>query len=70
VPAQHDDYSASVAQMQAQTDPGEQGTESQATTTAGEFERLRQMLAEHSGQTYWYESPMGSLDGLTFGVWS
>lgn len=46
VPLQHDDYSVSVAQMQTKTDPGEVGTESQPTTTAGEFERLRFAIHE------------------------
>jgi len=63
VPAQLDDYSTSTAQMQAQTDPGEQGTESQATTLAGELERLRYSIAEIKGQTYWYETGMN--DGNT-----
>jgi hypothetical protein len=59
-PAQHDDYSVSVAQMQTQTDPGEQGSESQATSLAGELERLRFAIAEAKGTTYWYETPQTS----------
>ena len=70
VPAQLDDYSASVAQMQAVTDPGESGSESQATTLAGELERLRNQLQEITGKTYWYETPHATLGELTFGVWS
>ena len=52
-----DDYSASVAQMQSQTDPGESGSESQPTTLAGELERLRFALADAKGTTHWYETP-------------
>ena len=70
IPGQFDDYSATVGQMQSTADPGESGTESQATTLAGELERLRFMLAEITGKTYWYQSPDVSLDELAFGVWS
>lgn len=55
-PAKMDDYSSSVAVMQTTTDPGEDGTESQATTLAGEIERLRFAIAEIKGTTYWYET--------------
>ena len=70
VPAQLDDYSASVAQMQSAANPGESGSESQATSLAGELERLRFIVAEHGDKTYWYESPLAGLDGLALGVWS
>ncbi len=56
VPAQMDDYSATVGQMQTQTDPGEQGSESQAASLAAELERLRFAIAEAKGTTYWYET--------------
>jgi hypothetical protein len=72
IPTQHDDYSASVAQMQSQVDGGEQGSESQATSTAGEFERLRFALAELKGTTYWYETAKYAapdLTGVILGVW-
>lgn len=46
IPAQLDDYSVSVGQMQTNTDPGEVGTESQATSLAGEIERLRFAIKE------------------------
>jgi hypothetical protein len=68
-PQMTDDYSASSSQMQSQTDPGESGAESQATTLAGELERLRYAVAELKGTTYWYSSAMGTTDGNTFGVW-
>lgn len=64
VPDQMDDYSASVGQMQTQSDPGEQGSESQAGSLAGELERIRHMLAEITGKTYWYETPDSDLSTL------
>lgn len=56
VPAQMDDYSSTVAQMQTTTDPGEVGTESQATSLAGELERIRFVLKEMKGTAQWYET--------------
>ena len=49
-----DDYSATVAQMQTTTDPYASGTESLATSTAGEIERLRFMFRQVFGLTQWY----------------
>lgn len=56
-----DDYSSNTTEMQTQTDPGEQGSESLSTDLAGELERIRYVLAEMKGQTYWYETAFGSL---------
>jgi hypothetical protein len=64
VPAQQDDYSSTVAQMKTNTDPGEDGSESQATTLAGEFERLRYVLKEMKGTQYWYETEFAVSDGI------
>jgi len=64
-----EDYSSSVGQMQSQTDPGEVGSESQATTAAAELERLRYAIAELKGETYWYTSALGTMAGATLGVW-
>ena len=61
VPDQHDDYSTSVAQMQSAVDPGELGSESQATSTAGELERLRYAIADAKGTTHWYQTPSTTL---------
>lgn len=58
VPLQQDDYSLNAAQMKLTVDPGEVGTESLATTQAGEFERLRFAILEMKGTTEWYESPI------------
>lgn len=59
-----DDYSTDVTQMQVMTDPGEVGSESKATTLAGEIARLRKLISEITGETQWYESPVASLTGL------
>lgn len=56
VPLQHDDYSINTVQMQTITDPGEVGTESLATTQAGEFERLRFAIKEIRGSAQWYST--------------
>lgn len=65
VPQQHDDYSSNAAQMQAATDPGEVGSESLATSLAGELERLRFAIKEAKGTSQWYESPGSSLATLS-----
>lgn len=64
IPTKVDDYSETLTQMRTQTDPGESGTESQATSLAGEIERLRNQLAEITGKTYWYQSPTSSIETL------
>ena len=62
-----DDYSATVSQMQSTVDPYASGTESQATSTAGEIERLRFMFKQIFGLSQWYrhdQAPtFGSLSG-------
>src|SRR3990167_4357663 len=64
-PSGVDDYSVSVAEMQTQTDPGESGSESLATSLAGELERIRFALKELKGKTYWYQTPASTIDELT-----
>lgn len=61
-PAGMDDYSTNTSQMQIQTSPGGVGTESLATSLAGEIARLRYVLARALGKTYWYESPSITLE--------
>lgn len=70
VPLQLDDYSATVAQMKTNTDPGEEGTESQPTTMAGEFERLRYAHKETKGTPQWYSTPFGSMSDFFFGTFT
>ncbi len=57
-------YSANATQMQTQTSPGGLGTESLATSLAGELERLRYMLVQIMGTTYWYQTPAATLLSL------
>lgn len=47
-------YSDNLSEMRAQTDPGEVGSESLATSLADDIERLRFTIAEMKGETYWY----------------
>jgi hypothetical protein len=70
IPAQLDDYSANAATMRLNTDPGESGTESLATSLAGELERLRYTILEMKtplnggvALTYWYQTASGSVAG-------
>ena len=51
-----DDYSTNVAQMQLQTSPGTVGDEALATSLAGEIERIRYMISQMIGGTYWYSA--------------
>lgn len=60
-----EDISATVAAMQAAVDPGETGSESQATNLTGEIQRLRNMLQEVIGKTYWYQTPATDLEALS-----
>lgn len=59
-PSGIEDASASVADMQATTNPGGSGTESLATDLLGEIKRLRYVVQRLVG-TYWYSTPVGTL---------
>lgn len=59
-----DDFSTNVSQMQSTTDPGEVGSESLATSVAGEIARLRHLIKEITGETQWYTSPDASISTL------
>lgn len=63
-PAGVDDASADVTSYRADADPGEQGTESLPTSLEGELRRIRRILREITGRTFWYESPDNSI-GIT-----
>lgn len=52
-----DDYSTSLAQMQAVTDPYPSGAESLATSGSGELERLRYVIKQITGEAQWYIDP-------------
>lgn len=57
IPASIEDYSADVATMQSTTDPGGVGSESLATTLAGEIQRLRYKIKQGFGGAQWYSAP-------------
>lgn len=57
-------YESTVNQMRTQTDPGSQGSESQASSMAGEIERLRFVINRALGGTYWYDNPNTSLAAI------
>jgi len=63
-PAGLDDASANVSAMQATVDPGEPGSESLATSTEGEIQRLRFVLKEVKGTPQWYGSPAFNLSNI------
>ena len=65
LPAKIDDYSVNVSQMQTQTNPGGVGSESLATSLAGELERIRYSINRLQGTTYWYEDPGTNLQAVT-----
>ena len=61
-PQNVDDYSTNLTQFQSQVDPGEIGSESQATSLSEELERLRFAIKDvknfvDNSITYWYETP-------------
>lgn len=73
IPAQLDDYSATVVQMKINTDPGESGTESLASSLAGELERLRFAIKECKtaiGLTSaeWYSTATGTITSSFLGT--
>lgn len=61
-----DDYSTNATEMRVMTDAGEVGSESLATTLAGEIARLRFEIKEIKGGEvdYWYEATSTSLSDL------
>lgn len=54
IPAQLDDYSVNVAQMQSAVSPGGVGSEVLAGSLAGEIERLRFVIKTIHGGAQWY----------------
>lgn len=57
IPASIEDYSADVSTMQTTADPGGVGTESLATTLAGELARIRYAIKRIAGGAQWYVAP-------------
>lgn len=61
IPTGIDDYSTDVANAQEVVDPGGVGTESLATTLAGEITRLRYAIKRIAGGAQWYSASASSL---------
>jgi hypothetical protein len=60
-------YSDTLVQMQLMTDPGGLGSESLATSLAGELERIRYQIRAITGENQWYLPPaqsLGSIGGI------
>lgn len=57
-------YEDTDTQMQIQTAPYPGSVTSHATSTAGEFERIRYQIAAITGKTYWYQAPDASIATL------
>lgn len=71
-PSGVDDYSTNATQMRITTDPGEVGSESLATSLAGELERLRFAIREIKGTSaaQWYSTASTSLTDLSSAIGS
>lgn len=69
-PSGVDDYSTNAAQMRLTTNPGSVGSESLATSLAGELERLRYAIQRIIGSdaTQWYSAPQTTLTDLNAAV--
>lgn len=65
IPSQLDDYSSTVTEMRTTTDPYPAAAESQATSLAGEIERLRYLIAQITGEAQWYIDPDTTLAALS-----
>lgn len=59
-----DDESSTTTAMRATTDPYPASTESLATSLQGELQRIRYVIAQITGKTYWYQDPDTSLAAL------
>lgn len=64
IPAGMDDYSTTDTEMRTTTDPYPAAATSRPTSLQGELERLRYVVAQLSGETYWYIDPQ--VDIATF----
>ena len=61
-------YSDTDPQMQTQTDPFPSGSTSRPTSLGGELERLRFVLAEITGNAFWYQVPTNTLATLATSI--
>lgn len=60
-PAGIDDLSVSAGEMQGTTAPFPSSVLSQATSLAGELQRIRYQLVAIMGTTYWYQAPASTV---------
>ena len=58
------DYSANASEMRATVDPYPASSESLATDASGELARLRYVIAQITGKTYWYQDPSPTLTDI------
>lgn len=63
-PAGVDDASTNAPAMQATADPYPGASESLATSLEGELQRIRYVLAQITGETYWYVDPDTTLAAI------
>ncbi len=62
-PTSIEDYSTNTSEMQSSADPGGVGSESLATSLAGEIQRLRYKIKQIIGGAQWYSAPDFDLTG-------
>ncbi len=60
-PTGMDDASTNATAMQTTADPYPGGAESLATSLSGELQRIRYVLSQISGMTYWYQDPVETI---------
>lgn len=68
IPEDIDDFSVNALEMQTQTDPGESGSESLATSLSEEIARLRFAIKDATGKTYWYQTPVSTIETVVSGT--
>lgn len=66
-PAGVDDASTDATAMQATTDPYPAASPSLATSLLGELQRIRYVLQQITGETYWYVDPDTTIAALNQG---
>lgn len=66
-PTYIEDASADSTAMRATADPYPASSESLATSLLGEIQRIRYMLAQITGETYWYIDPDTTIAALNQG---
>jgi len=67
-PSGIDDESSSTAEMRATADPYPASVISAPTDLAGEFQRLRYLLVQITGETYWYIDPDSTVAAMAASI--